>query len=80
MFVQELLLMVFGDLMFTTGMKLNKKQLEGCNLFQSSSSLPTHYLNNWNLSEEIWFYLCEKILLDPEIRSLSLETCSFQLW
>lgn len=46
MFVQELLLMVFGDLMFSIGMKLNKKQLEGSNLFQSSSNLPTHYLNS----------------------------------
>lgn len=46
--------MVFGELTFSTGMKHSKKQLEGSSLFQSGSSVPTHYLNNWNLSEEIW--------------------------
>lgn len=58
--------MVFGDLTFSIGMKYNMKQLERSSLLQSSSSVPTHYLNNWNLSEEIQFYYSEKILPDPE--------------
>lgn len=35
-------------------MKYNKKQLEASVLAQSSSSVPTCYLNNLNLSEEIY--------------------------
>lgn len=85
MFIQEFLLTVFGNLTFSIEIyeeiKYNKKQLEGSTCFQSSSSVPIHYLNNWNLSEEICFiYLSEKTLLDPEILSPSPARCSFQLW
>lgn len=57
MFVQEFLLMVFRDPTFSIGMKYNTKPLEWSILFHSSSSVPTHYLNNWNLSEKKCFYL-----------------------
>lgn len=58
--------MVFGDLTFSIGIKYNKKQLEASVLFQSSSSVPTCYLNNLNLLEEIYFYLSDEILLDQK--------------